>query len=184
MRALLAICALFIASPASAQEARGWASPDGAFDVTLPEMWNVVADDDVLLLVRSLGMGPAGPTERVCAVQKDVVAGEPSLSRAHLNALTPEALGQVIEDEAHAASATQTARESNGVTIAGYEVDGASGQLHERRFGRLFLVEEGAALARYLFLCAVRSGRPGGDIDFAPTRTFLESISVNVDIAE
>jgi len=93
MRALLAALLAWgaVSAPAHAQWERPWASADGAVRMTLPEMWNIVANDDpdLVLFVRSLGNGPAGPAEIVCAVEKQVVPQDVTFDREQLNAITP-----------------------------------------------------------------------------------------------
>lgn len=186
MKTLLAAafvwCAL--AAPVSAQwEPRPWASPDGAFRITLPEMWHIVANDDpdLVLFVRLLGRGPAGPAEIVCAVEKQVVPQDVVFNREQLNAITAEIFPDDLARETNPVSSMDTI---DGVSVGAYEVADRSDELYEQRFARIFLIGQGESIARYTAMCAVRTVRPGGDIDFASTRAFLSSLHFNTETSE
>jgi hypothetical protein len=178
--ALAAIFCVLSAGAAAAQEERPWRSPDNAFEVTLPEMWNIVrGEGDVLLVVRSLGMGPAGPAEIVCTIEKDVVPSDVEFNRDQLNAMTAVLSGQRAEQVVGATPSG--ALVVDGVRVGGHEVEGMSDSLHERLFERLFLMPEPRSVARYLIACAVRTVRPAGDVDFASTRAFLSSLRISAE---
>lgn len=185
MRALFAALLAWgaVSAPAHAQWERPWASADGAVRMTLPEMWNIVANDDpdLVLFVRSLGNGPAGPAEIVCAVEKQVVPQDVTFNREQLNAITAEIFPRDLAQETNPESSMETI---DGVSVGCYEVSGMSDRLHERRFARIFLLSEGANIARYTAMCAVRTVRPAGDIDFASTRVFLSSLHFNAETTE
>jgi hypothetical protein len=182
MRTWAAAFAVFAlsAGPALAQWERPWASADGAFHMTLPEMWNIVANDDpdIVLFVRSLGRGPAGPAEIVCAVEKQVVPQDIVFNRDQLNAITAEIFPSDLARETDPFSSMETI---DGVSVGAYEVAGRSDDLYEQRFARIFLIGQGDSIARYT---AVRTVRPGGDIDFASTRAFLSSLHFNTETTE
>ncbi len=182
LTALLSVFAL--ATPAHAQwEPRPWSSPDNAFHLTLPEMFNIVANDDpdLVLFVRSLGRGPAGPAEIVCAVEKQVVPQDVVFNREQLNAITVEIFPRDLARETNPVSSIETI---DGVSVGAYEVADRSDELYERRFARIFLIGQGDAIARYTAMCAVRTVQPGGDLDFASTRAFLSSLHFNAETTE
>ncbi|WP_395648122.1 hypothetical protein [Terricaulis sp.] len=167
-------------APALAQDARPWRSPEGGFTVTLPEMWNTGENDDpdVVLFLRSLGMGPAGPSQIVCVVERTSIPaenGEPMLTRAMLNDLTTPVTQRFVEQTESAPRPQWRVETIDGVAVGAYEIDGRSDRLYERRFARLFLIPNDRVLERYITLCVVRTVQPAQEADYASMRAFLSS---------
>jgi|CXWL01.1.fsa_nt_gi hypothetical protein len=187
MKALVLAASMLVAClcapiSAKAQEERSWRSEDGVFGLTIPEMWNAVEPPSpapaVLLFLRSLQLGPAGPAQIVCSVEANDVESDLVFDRPQLNAMTEMAFEDFYEHETNPEIANTTI---NGVWVGGYEVAGMDDQLFERRFARMFVTQRSTTLRRHIIVCAVRTVRPASAIDYAAMRTFLASLQINSD---
>ncbi|MCX7359715.1 MAG: hypothetical protein NT015_16445 [Alphaproteobacteria bacterium] len=185
MAAALAATFAWMTGPAFGQdEPPRWTAPNGAFSLTVPDMWNPQqrSEPEVLLFLRAMGFGPSGPSAITCTIEQRLTPADVAFTRGQLDALNNMTFQQLLREEGESSVSTEIV---DGVQVESYRADRPlPRELTSHHFGRVFLLQDDDRnLERYIILCDVMTASPGVEGDFALMREFLSSLRINTQTA-